>query len=161
VDPHPDNVLICPYKNGKPEMVLVDHGGSYKQLDDSFRVDYMQLWKSLSMANLKGIGSSCSRLGVTKMHPLFAAMLATRLYDEILEQQSKTGTFQAPSAKGAANSQVDKGVIRGYAKQFLSENFSFLGVLPRHMVLLLKMDDWISHIDMALDSTTNTSPIPW
>jgi aarF domain-containing kinase len=154
VDPHPANVLIRPGKNHKPEMVLVDHG-LYKQLDDSFRVDYAQLWKSLMMADLKGIELSCTKLGVTKMYPLFAAMLTARPYDEIIER-SKTGTFQAPLAKDASDSQADKAVIRGYAKQFLSEIFALLGVLPRQMLLLLKMNDCLRHIDMALDSPTNT-----
>lgn len=137
-------------------MVLVDHG-LYKQLDDSFRVKYSQLWKSLMMADLKGIESSCRELGVTKMYPLFAAMLTARPYDEIIER-SKTGTFQAPSVSngGRSDSQADKAVIRGYAKQFLSEIFALLGVLPRQMLLLLKMNDCLRHIDMALDSPTNT-----
>ena len=149
VDPHPANVLIRA-KNGKPEMVLVDHG-LYKQLDDGFRVDYAQLWKSLMMADLEGIEASCRRLGVTKMYPLFAAMLTARPYDEIIER-SKTGALAAP----VAESQADKAVIKGYAKQFLSEIFALLGVLPRQMLLLLKMNDCLRHIDMALDSPANT-----
>ena len=131
-------------------MVLVDHG-LYKQLDDDFRVDYAQLWKSLMMADLKGIETSCRRLGVTKMYPLFAAMLTARPYDEIIER-SKTGALTAP----VRESQADKAVIKGYAKQFLSEIFALLGVLPRQMLLLLKMNDCLRHIDMALDSPANT-----
>lgn len=155
VDPHPANVLIrASSKTGKPEMVLVDHG-LYKQLDNNFRVMYSQLWKSLMMADLKGIEAACSALGVTKMYPLFAAMLTARPYDEIIER-SKTGAFQAPSASSSSDSQADKAVIRGYAKQFLSEIFALLGVLPRQMLLLLKMNDCLRHIDMALDSPTNT-----
>lgn len=153
VDPHPANVLIRA-KQGKPEMVLVDHG-LYKQLDDVFRYKYSKLWKSLLMADLTGIQDSCAALGITKMYPLFAAMLTARPYDEIIER-SKAGSFQTPSTNGSPEGQADRAVIRGYAKQFLSEIFSLLGVLPRQMLLLLKMNDCLRHIDMALKSPTNT-----
>lgn len=135
-------------------MVLVDHG-LYKQLDDSFRLKYCRLWKSLMMADLEGIKDSCAALGITKMYPLFAAMLTARPYDEIIER-SKTGSFQAPVGYGSVGGQADQAVIRGYAKQFLSEIFALLGVLPRQMLLLLKMNDCLRHIDMALDSPANT-----
>ncbi|KAG7340058.1 ABC1 family-domain containing protein [Nitzschia inconspicua] len=153
VDPHPANVLIRS-KNGKPEMVLVDHG-LYKQLDDNFRLKYSKLWKSLMMADLKGIEESCASMGVTKMYPLFAAMLTARPYDEIIER-SRTGSFQTPVSNRSPESQADRAVIRGYAKQFLSEIFALLGVLPRQMLLLLKMNDCLRHIDMTLDTPTNT-----
>mmetsp|Transcript_287 Transcript_287/g.587 ORF Transcript_287/g.587 Transcript_287/m.587 type:complete len:252 (+) Transcript_287:2-757(+) len=151
-DPHPANCLLRA-KNGKPELVLVDHG-LYKQLDDNFRIKYAELWRALMMADLEGIKSACSGLGVTNMYPLFAAMLTARPYDEIIER-SKTGSFSTPSSV-TPESQADKAVIRGYAKQFLTEIFALLGVLPRQMLLLLKMNDCLRHIDMALDSPTNT-----
>lgn len=108
------------------------------------------------MADLDGIKDSCAELGITKMYPLFAAMLTARPYDEIIER-SKTGSFQASAAgTGSVGAQADQAVIRGYAKQFLSEIFVLLGVLPRQMLLLLKMNDCLRHIDMALESPANT-----
>jgi aarF domain-containing kinase len=106
------------------------------------------------MADLEGIKSSCASLGVTKMYPLFAAMLTARPFDEIIER-SKTKSF-APPENVSPDSQADRAVIRGYAKQFMAEIFALLGVLPRQMLLLLKMNDCLRHIDMALDSPTNT-----
>ena len=108
------------------------------------------------MADLNGIKNACSELGVTKMYPLFAAMLTARPYDEIIER-SKTGSFSAPSRESSEKgSQADHAVIRGYAKQFMGEIFALLGVLPPQMLLLLKMNDCLRHIDMALESPTNT-----
>ena len=92
-------------------------------------------------------------MGIDKAYPLFAAMLTARPYDEIIER-SKTGSFSAPAA--APDSQADRAVIRGYAKHFLSEIFVLLGILPRQMLLLLKMNDCLRHIDFALNSPTNT-----
>jgi len=141
-------------------MVLVDHG-LYKRIDDDFRIKYAELWRSLMMADLEGIKSACSGLGVKKMYPLFAAMLTARPYDEIIER-SKTGSFSAARPSGgssqsqAVGNQADRAVIRGYAKQFMGEIFALLGVLPPQMLLLLKMNDCLRHIDMALESPTNT-----
>jgi aarF domain-containing kinase len=129
-----------------------DHG-LYKAIDDDFRIRYAQLWKSLMLADLKGIENSCKGLGIGKAYPLFAAMLTARPYDEIIER-SKTGSFSAPSA--SPSSQADRAVIRGYAKQFLTDIFVLLGILPRQMLLLLKMNDCLRHIDFALGSPTNT-----
>ena len=67
-DPHPANVLLRehPTKKGKPQIVLVDHG-LYKQLDDDFRLNYAVLWKSIMMADIKGIQVSCKEFGIGEM----------------------------------------------------------------------------------------------
>lgn len=150
-DPHPANVLIRASKDGKPEVVLVDHG-LYKEIDDSFRLRYASLWKSLMLADLKGIETSCKSLGVEEMYSLLAAILTSRPYDEIMER-SKTGSF---SANIQTNSKADRAMIQGYAQQFLSDIIAMLGTLPRQMLLLLKMNDCLRHIDFTLGSPTNT-----
>ena len=105
------------------------------------------------MADLDEIKASCHEIGVDNAYPLFAAMLTARPYDEIIER-SKTGSFSAASA--APESQADRAVIRGYAKQFLKDIFVLLGTLPPQMLLLLKMNDCLRHIDFALGSPANT-----
>lgn len=64
-DPHPANVLLRehPNKKGKPQIVLVDHG-LYKKIDDDFRVVYAELWRSLMLADLKGIKDASEKLGI-------------------------------------------------------------------------------------------------
>lgn len=131
-------------------MVLVDHG-LYKRLDDNFRIKYAELWRSLMMADLNGIKSACSGLGVNNTYPLFAAMLTAKPYDEIIAR-SKTGSLSTSTKE----SKADRAVIRGYAKQFLGDIVKLLGALPPQMLLLLKMNDCLRHIDMALESPTNT-----
>lgn len=169
-DPHPGNCLIRPSSKhkGKPEMVLVDHG-LYKTIDDQFRIQYAELWQSLMLADLEGIQTSCKGLGVTKMYPLFAAMLTARPYDEIMERSKSGSLMSSSSAKklsssassskssDAAAAAADHAVIRGYANQYLGDIMSLLGTLPRQMLLLLKMNDCLRHIDMALDAPTNNS----
>lgn len=133
-DPHPANVLLRKNAKGKPQMVLVDHG-LYRKLDDDFRLKYARLWKSLMLADLKGIKSHCQDLGVEKMYTLFAAMLTARPYDEIIER-SKSGSLSATAKPG---DKADQAIIRGYAQRFIHEIFELLSVVPRQMLLLLKV----------------------
>lgn len=155
-DPHPANVLLrASPKTGKPQMVLVDHG-LYKQLDDDFRITYAQLWKALMMADIPNIQIACRALGVDgKLYTLLSGLLTARPFDEVVER-SKTGSFDL-SAKSKDNlkSQQDKAVIRGYAQKFLIDILTMIDQLPRQMVLLLKMNDCLRHIDYALGSPTN------
>ena len=149
VDPHPANVLIRE-KDGKPQMVLVDHG-LYKNIDDDFRICYAKLWKSLMLADLEGIQQSCTDLGVDEMHTFLAAMLTSRPYDEIMDR-SKSGSLSAKIKD--ANS--DKAMITAYAQYYLKDIIAILGSLPRQMLLLLKMNDCLRHIDHVLGSPANT-----
>eukprot|EP00934_Nitzschia_sp_Nitz4_P002821 Nitzschia sp. Nitz4//scaffold88_size82704//10842//12972//NITZ4_005282-RA/size82704-augustus-gene-0.77-mRNA-1//1//CDS//3329559464//2811//frame0 len=150
-DPHPANVLLR-NRNGKPEMVLVDHG-LYRAIEDDFRVTYALLWRSLMMADLDGIENACKGLGVDEAYPYVASLMTARPYDEI-QERSKTGSFTSPSS--SPDSQADKAVIRGYAKKYLKEILTLLGQLPPQMLLLLKMNDCLRHIDFALGSPANT-----
>jgi aarF domain-containing kinase len=79
-------------------------------------------------------------------------MLTSRPFDEIIER-SKTGSL---SAKIDPASRSDEAMIRGYAQHFLPDIFSMLGKLPRQMLLLLKMNDCLRHIDFSLGSPANT-----
>jgi len=87
-DPHPANVHWRE-KNGKPQLVLLDHGlYGYKQIDDDFRITYAKLWKSLLMADIKGIKASCTSPGVEEMYPLLVAMLISRPFDEVMQRSN-------------------------------------------------------------------------
>jgi aarF domain-containing kinase len=45
-DPHPGNIFIRRRPNGKPELVLIDHG-LYIKMDPKFRKEYALFWRSL------------------------------------------------------------------------------------------------------------------
>jgi len=153
-DPHPANVFWRSTKKGKLELVLFDHG-LYKQIDDDFRITYAKLWKSLLMADIEGIKSSCCALGVEEMFPLLAAMLTSRPFDEVIER-NKTKSF---TAKDSIDANSDVAMIRGYAQQYLKEIIQMLDKVPRQMLLLFKMNDCLRHIDHSLGSPANTTVI--
>jgi len=152
-DPHPANVFWRRRKDGKPQLVLFDHG-LYKQIDDDFRLTYARLWKSLLMADINGIKESCSSLGVKEMYPLLSAMLTSRPFDEIMER-SKSRSFTAKDAD-CMDVNSDAAMIRGYAQQYLKEIIQMLDKVPPQMLLLFKMNDCLRHIDHALGSPANT-----
>ncbi|KAL3776533.1 hypothetical protein ACHAWO_003390 [Cyclotella atomus] len=155
-DPHPANVLLRehPFKKGKPQVVLVDHG-LYKMLDTEFQDAYARLWKGIVVADVEDIKQACASLGVTKMYPLLAAMLTSRPFDEVIER-SQTHSFDTSSMGGSDNSGGDKAMIRGYAQRYLKEIVSMLDIVPRQMLLIFKMNDCLRHVDYALGSPTNT-----
>jgi aarF domain-containing kinase len=150
-DPHPANVLLRANKKGKPEIVLVDHG-LYRELNPDFQLRYSKLWKSLMLADLHGIKDACQSLGVGEAYTLFAAMLTARPFDEIIERSKKGSLGQNVDADSSA----DKAVIRAYVNQFIHKIFGLLDTIPREMLLLLKMNDCLRHIDYSLGSPTNT-----
>ncbi|GKY99659.1 hypothetical protein MPSEU_000919900 [Mayamaea pseudoterrestris] len=149
-DPHPANVLLRANK-GKPEIVLLDHG-LYRELDPDFRLRYANLWQSLMLADLDGIKAACRSLNVESSYPLFAAMLTARPFDEMIERSKRKSLRQAAQAGDRA----DQAVIRNYAQRYMADIFELLGTLPRQMLLLLKMNDCLRHIDYKLGSPTNT-----
>lgn len=149
-DPHPENVLWRK-RDGKIQVVLLDHG-LYKQLSDDFRLEYANLWKSLMVADVKGIEMSCAALGVHDMYPLLAAMLTSKPFDEI-QKRSKSGKF---ASRSELDANAEKVMIRGYAQQYLNDIILMLDKVPRQMLLLFKMNDCLRHIDIALGSKANT-----
>ncbi len=177
-DPHPANVHWRLHR-GKPQVILFDHG-LYKQLDEEFRMTYAKLWKSLLIADVKGIKESCSSLGVEEMvsiscftsttvgyydreklnscflvivkYPLLSAMLTSRPFDEIVER-TKTKSF---ACRHSIDSASDTAMIRGYAQRYLKEIIQMLDRVPRQMLLLFKMNDCLRHIDHSIGSPSNT-----
>lgn len=79
-------------------------------------------------------------------------MLTSRPFDEIIDR-AKTGSLKA---NFQPDNKSDKAMIQGYAQVFIKDIFGMLSTLPRQMLLLLKMNDCLRHIDYTLGSPTNT-----
>lgn len=84
-------------------------------------------------------------------------MLTSRPFDEIIER-SKTGTL---AAGARPESGADRAMIQKYVERYMRDIFELLGTLPRQMLLLLKMNDCLRHVDYALGSPTNTLVVCW
>jgi aarF domain-containing kinase len=153
-DPHEGNLLFRKSKRtGKPQMVLIDHG-LYRELDPTFQRDYACLWKSLLIADIKGIYQACKNLGVKDImadgdtYRLFAGVLTARPFDEVVERSKQRNSLaQSPASKRSASDHI---MIRGYAQKYLSEIIALLDHIPRAMLMLLKTNDCLRHIDHLL-----------
>lgn len=151
-DPHPANVLLrAKNARGDPELVLLDHG-LYRDLDSDFVLTYARLWKALLLADIPGIQSACAEMGLEDMYTMFAALVTARPFDEVIERSKNR--WGKPRDK--LNKKVDKTIMAGYAQRFLRQILDLLARIPREMLLLLKTNDCLRHIDNALGSPTNT-----
>ncbi|PQE06122.1 ABC1 family protein [Rutstroemia sp. NJR-2017a BBW] len=78
-DPHPGNIFIRRLPNGKPELVLIDHG-LYVSMTPNFRRQYCQFWKAIMTFDNATLNTITSSWGV-KAPDLFASATLMRPYD--------------------------------------------------------------------------------
>ena len=89
-DPHPGNMFIRKKQGGGPEdveLVLLDHG-IYCELSDESRINYSILWRGILDQNEEMIKNASHALGA-ELHELFAAMMADRKYEDLMDESKK------------------------------------------------------------------------
>ena len=148
-DPHPANLLVRPNPTtGEAQVVLLDHG-LYKTLGEGFKRDYADLWTSIVMADIGMMKRTCEKFGVTEMYPLLAAIITSRPFDEILDRREGKKVKRTKKGNG------DKAMIRMYAERYMTSILHLLETVPRDLLLLLKMNDCLRHIDSTLGADNN------
>lgn len=147
-DPHAGNVLVrhIPGAPGKPQLVLLDHG-LYRPLDDAFRVRYARLWRALIFGDEEGIKEVSAEMGVEGMHRLFAAILTTKTWDSV-----SSSSLDSLVARGTAE---EKELTSQQAKEWSDDIRVILKDLPPEMLLLLKTNDCLRAVDLALGARVN------
>lgn len=148
VNRHAGNLLVRPLRPGssRPQIVLLDHG-LYRSLDDDFRLQYAEMWRSLVMGDGPAIEKAARKLGVGDAYPLFSAILTQRPWDDII----KADIDSLRGNRGAA----DEAMIRAHAQKYLPQITKVLDQCPRQLLLLLKMIDCLRAIDRNLGATHN------
>ena len=126
-DPHPGNVLVRAKADGRPQLVLLDHG-LYRELTPHFRLSYCRLWRALVTGDADAIRAECDGWAIGEYYPLLAAMLTARPWADIT-----SGEVERLRERGTAQ---DKESIRGYAKLYMRQIAIVFGRLPREMLLL-------------------------
>ncbi|KAI9487186.1 MAG: ABC1 family-domain-containing protein [Benjaminiella poitrasii] len=147
-DPHPGNVFIRPAKHPKSskhnfDLVLLDHG-LYRELSTELRLNYAHLWTSLINADEEGIREYSYRVGGTDIYQLFACMLTGREWDKI--SQSDLNSTREVAEVG----RMSEGALT-----YLTEVTNILGKLPRPVLLLLKTNDLLRHVDEKLNKVAD------
>lgn len=148
-DPHEANVLVRAHpRAGRPQLVLLDHG-LYRALDDGFRANYCRLWSGIIRGDRAEIELRCRAMNAGDAFPLLAAVLTMRPWNDIVTQDV--------AGLGGRRSLGEQEVLKAYARRYFKQVVWLLGRLPSDMLLLLKTNDCLRHIDRALGVPVNTA----
>jgi aarF domain-containing kinase len=152
-DPHEGNILVRPHatKKGKASVVLLDHG-LYRDLGETFRMSYCRLWRSLVMGDEKGIKDTCNAMNVGPAYTLLAAMLTMRPWDDVVNQDRD-------KLKGNSTTKGESEMLKAYANKYFKDIVQLLGRVDSQMLLLLKTNDCLRHLDRKLGAPVNTTKI--
>ncbi|KAL5721697.1 hypothetical protein ACHQM5_005310 [Ranunculus cassubicifolius] len=138
-DPHPGNILVSPEGRSGFSLVLLDHG-SYKELDEEFRVDYCQLWNALILLDSKKIEMLGERFGVGKYSKYFPVIFTGR-------------TINSKSSLGRGMSDEEKKNLKAEAKSLKMEDIStFMESLPSDFLTILRTDGLLKSIITKLEA---------
>ena len=154
-DPHAANMLVRRAPKGSRQrwqLVLLDHG-LYRRLDDSFRIEYAHLWRSLIFSDVPGIERSARAMNAGQAVPLFAGMLTRRPWKTVSKKRHGADRL---ALKGT---QEERDEIQQYTKMYASEIGELLARLPRELLLLLKTNDNLRAVDAELGAGVSTTII--
>ena len=151
-DPHEANLLVRshPFRKGKPQVVLLDHG-LYRELQEDFRIGYARLWRGLIVGDETIIKEECQKMNSGPAYTLLAAMLTMRPWDDIVSDDVQR--LKNKNTKGEAV------MLRGYAKKYFKHIVKLLGDVDSDMLLLLKTNDCLRHVDKKLGTPVNSAAV--
>jgi aarF domain-containing kinase len=151
-DPHEANVLIRRKPNDphRPQLVLLDHG-LYKDLSEDFRRNYCRLWNAIILQDRVEIESECRNLKAGEAYPLLAAILTMKPWNDVISDD--VDRLHNKGSKG------ENEMLKAYAKKYFKEVVVLLGEMPSDMLLMLKTNDCLRHIDRALGVPINSAAV--
>ncbi|KAM5280685.1 putative aarF domain-containing protein kinase 5 [Ctenodactylus gundi] len=135
-DPHPGNVLVRRGRDGKAELVLLDHG-LYQFLDQKDRTALCQLWRAIILRDHTAMKTHAATLGVQD-YMLFSEMLMQRPVH--LER-----LWSSPLL-----SHAEAAYMQDMARSHFDSIMEVLRALPRPMLLVLRNINTVRAINVAL-----------
>ncbi|TXG49189.1 hypothetical protein EZV62_025064 [Acer yangbiense] len=138
-DPHPGNILVSPEGQNGFSLVLLDHG-TYRTLDEAFRVNYCQLWKALILLDSNKIQHLGEQFGVGKYSIYFPLIFTGR-------------TINSKSVLGTGMSVEEKRQLKHDLNSLKFEDISsFMESLPPNFLSILRTDGLLRSIIRRLDA---------
>ncbi|GAV26781.1 hypothetical protein PMKS-000237 [Pichia membranifaciens] len=145
-DPHHGNIAIRALQKSKNghnfEIILYDHG-LYRTIPNQMKVDYARFWLALidkQPAEMKIYGKKFAKID-DKQFPIFAAAITGRDFDHAL-----SGDLEAKRSQA----EIDKMKEAMMADGMVLNLMSLLATVPRIVLLILKTNDLVRHLDESL-----------
>ncbi|KZV95129.1 ABC1-domain-containing protein [Exidia glandulosa HHB12029] len=168
-DPHAGNLLIRPaHRTAKHrhnfDLVLLDHG-LYFDLEDQLRLDYSKMWLALikpgTESNLRDRRKYAEAVGAPpEFYPIFQTAITGRAALE--GAWGSEGDSPNPTI-GRAGSLMETAQVRQgeeeairaavFREGLIVGIFGLLRKLPRRLLMILKLNDLVRHLDSALQTT--------
>lgn len=153
-DPHPGNMFVRLKEGGQPgeiELVLLDHG-IYCELSEASRVNYALLWRGILDQNEQLIKTSSKALGAD-LHELFAAMMADRKYEDLMDDTKKLNMKSRLKDKHGKEAKKER---HDACRNLEKEIAETLRDMNRDLLILMKTNHYLRSIDVKLGNPTNT-----
>jgi len=145
-DPHAAN-LIVRHRNGKEELVLLDHG-LYQEMPPTLRHEYASLWHSLIFGDQEGIKRHSVGMNAGELYPIFAAMLTYKEWNDITNRTVDHLDVRA--------TKEEMGKRQRHAREYAQQISTLLLRVPREIILLLKTNDCLRTIDRCLGQVSSS-----
>ena len=150
-DPHPGNIFLEKTKQGKFNVVLLDNG-LYRRISREIKRDYATLWTGIISKNVELIQRACENLGVGDQYKLFTAMVTHQTYEQVMESKDKDIKRRI---KGSKTKSEQKQLNSQMAMVFREQILECLERMNRELILVFKINDYISSIDRKLGQPIN------
>ena len=129
--------------------MLLDHG-LYKNLDDFFRLEYCRLWEAIVLGDKAELKRACMSLNVGPAYALFTSVLTLKPFEDIISKDRSRLQSKASNA--------DREMLKVYASKYYGDIALMLGRADSELLLLLKTNDCLRHIDKLLGAPAPEKP---
>jgi aarF domain-containing kinase len=150
-DPHPGNLFVRPMPDGKPQLVILDHG-IYTELSEETRLSYTKLWRGILSQDEMTIKEASHELGAD-FYQLFTAMIVNRTYEDVMDKKKKS---KVKARLGDKNDTKTQQALQEYAMYYHKDIVSILDMIKRELLLVMKTNNYLRAIDRRLGNPNNT-----
>lgn len=147
-DPHHGNIAIRalekPQNGHNFEIILYDHG-LYRTIPTQMKVDYAKFWLALidkKQDQMKVYGKKFAKINDNQF-PIFAAAITGRDFDHAMSGDLENARSQEEVDK-MKEAMMNDGMVLSL--------MSLLATVPRIVLLILKTNDLVRHLDECLQS---------
>ncbi|XP_037088432.1 uncharacterized aarF domain-containing protein kinase 5-like isoform X2 [Pollicipes pollicipes] len=127
-DPHPGNILVRRDRDGRAELVLLDHG-LYQRLSDNVRTSLANLWKAIVLNDHPNMARFAKQLGVSDY-----CLLCEMLLQRPLPRRAAGAALHALRHAAAG----DLEYMRRQAAERFDQISAALRRLPRSVLLVIR-----------------------